>query len=122
MFDSEKNDARHDIIKVSRAERAGEADLRPLIVADIDEIDIAFAVDLDAGQKEYVDAALAGAVEQFACAVGKERVRAAAEQRHERFATTPFSRQQRGSCGNRRSRANRNMTRVTDQPADDVGQ
>src|SRR4029077_2121351 len=91
-------------------------------VADIDEIDIALAVDLATGQKEYVDAALAGAIKQFARAVGKERVRAAAKKRHERFATAAFACQERGSCGNRRSRANGDMTRVTDQPADDVGE
>jgi hypothetical protein len=34
----------------------------------------------------------------------------------------PFAREKRGSCRNRRSRANGDMTRVTDQPADDVGQ
>src|SRR6266568_6716649 len=103
MFDAEKNDARHDIIKVSRAERAGKANLGPLIVADIDEIDIAFAIDLSAGQKKDVDAALAGAVKQFARAIGEERVRAAAKKRHERFVRIiqicALAREERGSCG-----------------------
>src|SRR5207302_9988611 len=125
MFDAEQNDARNDIIKVSRTERARETNLGPLIVADADQIDIAFAVDLSAGQKKDVDAALAGAVKQFARAIGEDRVRAAAKKRHERFARImqigAFAREERGGCGNRRSRANGDMTRVTDQSADDVG-
>jgi hypothetical protein len=51
-----------------------------IVVADADEIDVARAVDLAAGKKEHVDAALAGAVEQLAPAVGEEHVFAAAEQ------------------------------------------
>src|SRR5207253_2552032 len=76
-------------------------------------------------QKKDVEAALAGAVKQFARAIGEERVRAAAKKRHERFARImqigALARQERGGCGNRRSRANSDMTRVTDQSANDVG-
>ncbi len=43
-----------------------------LVVADADEVDVARAVDLAAREKEYVDTALAGTVEQFAPAVGEE--------------------------------------------------
>src|SRR5215472_14030903 len=82
MLGAKQNDARHDIIEISRTERAGESRLRFFVIADANQIDIAVAVDLAAGEKEHVDAALAGAVKQFARAVGEESVRAAAEQRH----------------------------------------
>src|SRR5690242_13450493 len=64
MFDTKQNDARHHIVKVSRPERAGKPRLGFLIVADADQIDVAFAVDLAAGKEEHVDATLPGAVEQ----------------------------------------------------------
>jgi len=51
------------------------------VIADADQIDIALAVDLAAGQKEHIDPALPGAVEQFASAVGEEGVLPAAEER-----------------------------------------
>src|SRR6516162_1260306 len=82
MLGAKQNDARHDIIKIGRAERAGESSLRFFVFADADEIDIAFAVDLAAGEEEHVDAALTGAVEQFARAIGEESMRPAAEQRN----------------------------------------
>ena len=61
-----------------------------------------FAVDLPAGEKEHVDAALAGAIEQFAAAVGEEALAAAAEQRDVGPAVAALARQQRGGGGDRR--------------------
>src|SRR5215470_14993064 len=105
MLGTKQNDARHDIIQVCRAERARKPRFGFIVIADADQIDIAFAVDLAAGEKEHVDAPLAGAVEQFARAVGEEGVRAAAEQRNVRLAVADFPRQKRSGCRNRRSRA-----------------
>ena len=82
MLGAEQDHLRHHVIEIGRAERAGEARRRLVVVADADEVDVAFAVDLAAGEEEHVDAALAGAVEQLAPAVGEEGVPPAAEQRH----------------------------------------
>ena len=78
-----------------------------LVVADADEVDVALAVDLAAGQKEHVDAALAGAVEQLARAVGEEGVRAALQQRDVGApgrARAPAARRLPGSATRRRPR------------------
>ncbi len=122
MLDPEQDHFRHDVIQIGRAERAGKARLRLVVVADADQIDVALAVDLAAGEKEHVDAALAGAVEQFARAVGEEGVGAAAEQRDVRLAATALARQQRRRCRDRRRGADRDVAHVADQPADHVGE
>ena len=93
-----------------------------LVVADADEIDVALAVDLAAGQKEHVDAALPGAVEQFARAVGEEGVRRGCRAARRKACRRPLAREQRRGRRNRRSGADRDMTHVADQPADDVGE
>ena len=92
------------------------------VLADLDQIDVALAVDLSAGEEEHVDAALAGAVEQFARAVGPESVLAAAQQRHVRPPVSAFARQQRGGRRDRRGIADRDMAHVADQPRDHVGE
>ena len=63
VLDAEQDHLRHHVIEVGRPERAGKARLRPVVIADADQIDVAFAVDLAAGEKEDVDPALPGAVE-----------------------------------------------------------
>ncbi len=50
------------------------------VVAGAHKVDVALAVDLPAGEKKYVDAALAGAIEQFARAIGEEIVLPALQQ------------------------------------------
>src|ERR1700674_185740 len=93
-----------------------------LIVADADEVDVPLPVDLSAGEKEHVDAALAGAIEQFASAVGEEGVRPAAEQRYVRPSMAERARQERRRRRDRRGIADRHMPGVADQPGDDGGQ
>ena len=89
----------------------------------LDQIDVAVAVDLPAGQKEHVDAALAGAVEQFARAVGEEIVLAAAAAATRRAARRPRSRASSAAvAGDRRGIADRDVAHVADQPRDHVGE
>ena len=84
---------------------------------DADQIDIAFAVDLAAGQKKHIDPALPRAIEQFARAVGEESVRPTAEQRDVGFSAAAFARQQRSGRRDRRRRApTADMAHVADQP------
>src|SRR5258708_34694523 len=82
MLRAKQYDLGHHVIEIGRPERAPEAHARLFIVTDAHEVDVAGAIDLATGQKEYVDAALARAVEQFAPAVGEEVGLAALEQRH----------------------------------------
>src|SRR5215213_10227543 len=96
MLDPKKNHLGDDVVEVSRAERTGETHVRLFVVADADEVDVALAVDLAAGEEEHVDTALSGAVEQLAPAIGKEHVVAAAEQRHVRPPATALAQRQRG--------------------------
>src|SRR5664279_2030096 len=84
MLDPEQDHLGHHVIEIGRAERAGEAHLRMIVVAGRYQIDVALAVDLPAGEEEHIDAALPGAVEQFARAVGEEIMLAALQQRHVR--------------------------------------
>src|SRR5204863_5426420 len=84
VLQAEQNHFRHDIIQVGRAERAGKARLGLVVIADADEIDVARAIDLPAREEKHVDAALAGAVEQFAPTVGEDIVPPAAKQRDAR--------------------------------------
>src|ERR1700728_2565985 len=93
-----------------------------VVVADADQIDVAFAVDLATGEKELVDAALAGAVEQFARAVGEKSMGAAAEQRDVRLAAAALARQQSRRCRYRRRGADGDVAHIADQPADHVGE
>src|ERR1041385_1903418 len=90
-----------------------------LRLADADEIDVAFAVDLAARQEEHVDAALAGAVEQFAAAVGEEGVFGAAEQRDvgpvEIELAAAGAGEQRRCRRNRRGVADRDVLHDADQ-------
>ena len=91
------------------------------VVADADEVDVALAVDLSAREEEHVDAALAGAVEQLAPAIGEEALPAAAQQRDLRLAVAACARQQRRRGRNGRGRADRRVTGIADQAGNDVG-
>src|SRR5262249_53910442 len=102
MLDAEQNHLRHDVIEIRCAERAGEAHLRVFIVSNTDEVDVAFAVDLSAGQEEYIDPSLTGAVEQLAPAVSEEIMLPALQQRHVRPSTAALARKQCGRCWDRR--------------------
>src|SRR5215216_2589366 len=82
VLEPKQDDLGYDVIEVGGAERAGKAHLRPRVIADGDEVDIAFAVDLSAREEECVDAALPGAVEQLAPAVGEEGLPPAPQERH----------------------------------------
>src|SRR5262249_43821058 len=93
---------RHDVVEVSRAERAGKSHLRPGVVADVHEVDVAFAVDLSAGGEEAVDAALPAAAEQLAPAAGGEAWAPAAQSRAVAARAAPLARQQRRRRGYRR--------------------
>src|SRR6516164_2646475 len=86
VLEPEQNHLGHDVVEVGRAERTRKAHRRVLVVADADEVDVALAVNLSAREKEHVDAALAGAVEQLAPAVGEKALPAAAQQRDLRLA------------------------------------
>ena len=79
MFLAKQDHARHDVIEEGRAERAGPAHAAVGIVAGADQVDIALAVDLAAAEKERIDAALRGAIEQFDGAIGEEIMLARAE-------------------------------------------
>src|SRR5262245_19277141 len=92
------------------------------IVADAYQVDIGLAVDLSARQEEYVDAALAGAVEQLASAIGEERVPRAAEERNIGAPMSEDARRERGGGGNRRGIADRDVADVADEADDDVCQ
>src|SRR5262252_5671110 len=81
VLEAEQDHLGHDVIEVRGAERARKAHRRVRIVADADEVDVALAVDLSAREEEHVDAALPGAVEQLAPAIGEEALPAAAQQR-----------------------------------------
>ena len=122
MLDAEQDYFRHDVIQIGGTERAGKTHLRMLVVADGDEVDVALAVDLAAGEEEHIDAALAGAVEQLAGAVGEEGVGAAAQQRDVGPPATALARQQRRSCRDGRGDANRHVADVANEPADHVGE
>ena len=93
-----------------------------LVVADADQIDVAFAVDLAAGEEEHIDAALPGAVEQLASAVGEEHVPPAAEQRDVGLAAAALAQRERRERRDRRGIADRDMPHVADQPHDRVGE
>ena len=72
MLEAEQDHLGHDVVEIGRAEGAGKTYHRARVVADADEIDVALAVDLSAREKKHVDTALAGAVEEFASAIGEE--------------------------------------------------
>src|SRR6185503_16377979 len=58
MFDAEENDLRYDVVEIARAERARKADIRLVVAAAAEQIDVAFAVHLDTGQDPHIDSAL----------------------------------------------------------------
>jgi hypothetical protein len=93
VLEPEQDHLGHDVIEVGRPEGARKAHRRLRVVADADEVDIALAVDLSAREEERVDAALPGAVEQLAPAVGEEALPAAAQQRDLRPAVAALARQ-----------------------------
>src|SRR5262245_27831380 len=91
------------------------------LLAYANDVDVARAVDLSAREEEHVDAALTGAVEQLAPAVGEEALPAAAQQRDLRLAVAARARQQRGRGRNGRGRADRRVAGAADQAGNDVG-
>src|SRR6266436_1021885 len=122
MLRAKQHDLGHHVIEIGRPERATEAHARLFIVADAHEVDVAGAIDLAPGQKEYVDATLARTVEQLAPAVGEEVVLAALKQRHIGHSAATRPRQQRRHGGNRRGIADRDVTHVADHARDHVGE
>src|ERR1700730_9019278 len=92
VLEAEQDHLGHDVIEVRGAERARKANGRVRVVADADEVDVALAVDLSAREEEHVDAALAGAIEQLASAVGEEALPATAQQRDLRPAVAALAR------------------------------
>ena len=121
VLEPEQDHLGHDVIEVRRAERAWKAHRRVLVVADADEVDVALTVDLSAREEEHVDAALAGAVEQLAPAIGEEALPAAAQQRDLRPAVAALARQQRRRGRDGRGRADRHVTGIADQSGNDAG-
>src|SRR5262249_20645314 len=109
VLGAKQDDLGHDVIEMRRAERAGEAHLRMVMLADADQVDVALAVDLAARKEEHVDAPLAGAVEQLAPAVGEEVVLAALQQRYVRPSIAARAAEQGGSRRNRRGVAHRDV-------------
>ncbi len=91
-------------------------------MAKADEVDIGFAVDLDAAQKEDVDAALPGAVEELAAAIGEGVVAAAVEDRHLHALRALLLRQQRRRGRDRRCGADRDMAHALDPAGENGGQ
>src|SRR5271169_9369 len=122
MLDAKQDHLRHDVVEIGRAERAGKARLRMIVIADADEVDIAFAVDLTTRKEKDIDASLPRTVEQFARAVSEEGVIAAAKERHVRLAAAALASEERRGRRDRRSGADRDVTHVADQPADHVGE
>src|SRR6516162_3221583 len=121
VLEPEQDHLGHDVIEVRGPEGAGKTHRGLRVVADADEVDVALAVDLSAREEERVDAALPGAVEQLAPAVGEEALPAAAQQRDLRPAVAALARQQRRRRRNRRGRAHRHVTGITDQAGNDAG-
>src|SRR4030095_16126811 len=99
-----------------------EAHPWPLVFAGADQVDVAVTVYLSPRQKEHVNAALTGAVEQFARPVGEEIVLSALQQGNVWAAHAAFARQQGGRLRNRRGIADSDMTNASDQPRDKVGE
>ena len=122
VLEAKQDHLRHDVIEIAGAERAGETHAWAFVVADADQIDVAFAVDLAAREEEHIDTALAGAVEQLAPAVGEEHVAAAAEQRHVGLSAAALAQRQRGQRRDRRGIADRHMPHFADQPHDCVSE
>src|SRR3954453_5332330 len=94
MLQPEQDHFRHDIIKITGAERSGKAHRRAIMLADAHEIDGAVTADLSARQEEEIDAARAGAIEQLAAAGGEEIMLAALQQRHIRPSAAALAREQ----------------------------
>ena len=88
--------------------------------AGADEIDVGAAVDLHATQKERVDAALSGAVEEFPPAVGHVAVRPAAEHTDLGPAATALPREPGGGGGYGGRGPDRDTAEALEHPGDDV--
>ena len=119
---AEENDARHQVVEVGRAERTGEADLALGIVADAHQVDVAGPIDLAAAEEEGIDAALGGAIEEFAIAVGEEAVGPAAEHGDPHRPAGAGARQEGRRAGDRRGRADRHVTDALQQAGDGMNQ
>src|SRR5215472_8752861 len=50
VLGAEQDDLGNDVVEIACAERPGEARSRVIVVADADQVDVALAVDLPAGQ------------------------------------------------------------------------
>src|SRR5215475_5219915 len=120
VLEPEQDHLGHDVVEVRRAERAGKAHPRARVVADGDQVDVARAVDLSAGEEEHVDTALAGAVEEFAPAIGEETMSPAAQERYVGPPLAALTRQQRGGSRNWGGRTDRDVTGIADEASNDV--
>ncbi len=98
-----------------RAERAGKA-----ASFRAHEVDVRLAVDLRAAQKEIIDAALPGEVEELARALS-ERIAFALVQARDADRVALRAQQFAGGGGNRRGRADGDVICVGDEPRDYAG-
>ena len=112
----------HDEIHVGGAEGPGETGVHRRVVAGADKVDVGLSVDLRAAQEEHVDAALAGAVEHFAPAVGERVVGAAVDHGDQQPAMGEFTHQQGGGARNRRRGAHRHVPGAVQHAGDHADQ
>src|SRR5262245_11909850 len=122
MLGAEKDYLRDDVIEMSRTERAGKSHLWMRVIPGAHQVDIAAAINLSAREEEDIDAALARTVEQLAGAISEEIVLAALQQGDVWAAATAFARQQCRRCRNWRGIADSDVSNVSDQSRDDVGE
>ena len=122
MLGSEKDYFRHHIVEVGRAERSGESYFRMLVIAGAHKIDVTLTIDLPAREEKYVNAALAGTVEQLARTIGEKIVLAALQQRYIRPSFAAFACQQCRGRRDGRSIADGDVVYVADQTRDHVGE
>src|SRR5215475_10364430 len=120
VLEAEQDHLGHDVVEVGRAERAGKTYRRARVVADGDQVDVARAVDLSAGEEEHVDTTLACAVEEFASAIGEETMSPAAQERYVGPPLAALTRQQRGGSRNWGGRTDRDVTGIADEASNDV--
>ena len=114
----QQDDSRHDEVQVRGAEGAGEANVAPRVVTCADEVDVRPAVDLRAPEEKRIDAALRGAVEELAPAVGEEVVPRAAQHRDAHVAARASAGKQRGRSGDRGERAHCDVVHPLEQAGD----
>ncbi len=122
VLEAKQDDLGHDVIQVGGAERAGESDRGPRVIAGAHEIDVGLPVDLPTREEEHVDATLAGAIEQLAPAITEECLPPAAQQRDVGSSVAALVGEQCGCGRNRRGGADRGVAGVADEPGDRIDQ